>query len=169
MLLKSASSILMNARSVSTLVYIIRDLNSCPLLFCTTTVEEPLTTCALVTRMPLPSTRKPVPPYLTGVFSGERFGRYLKPYFEEIPFLAPYAGAVATSVIVIIVTFLSIIFGELIPKRIALINPEKIAKKAAAPMYFFAKVTHPIVWLLSKTSQGFFKLFSCSCLITCLD
>ncbi len=97
---------------------------------------------------------------LTGVFSGERFGANLKPYIEEIAFLKPYAGAVATSIIVIIVTFLSIIFGELIPKRIALINPEKIAKKAAAPMYFFAKITHPIVWLLSKTSQGFFKLFN---------
>ena len=97
---------------------------------------------------------------LTGVFSGERFGANLKPYIEEIAFLEPYAGAVATSIIVVIVTFLSIIFGELIPKRIALINPEKIAKKAAAPMYFFAKITHPIVWLLSKTSQGFFKLFN---------
>lgn len=97
---------------------------------------------------------------LTGVFSGERFGDNLKPYVEEIAFLKPYAGAVATTIIVIIVTFLSIIFGELIPKRIALINPEKIAKKAAAPMYFFAKITHPIVWLLSKTSQGFFKLFN---------
>src|SRR5215217_4001026 len=97
---------------------------------------------------------------LTGVYSGEKFGADLKPYVEQFDFLQPYADTISTSIIVIIVTFLSIIFGELIPKRIALINAEKIAKKAAPPMYAFAKLTHPIVWLLNKTSNGFFKLFN---------
>jgi putative hemolysin len=97
---------------------------------------------------------------LTGVYSGERFSAYLQPYVERVEFLKPYADTVATSIIVIIVTFLSIIFGELIPKRIALLNAEKIAKKAAAPMYAFAKFTHPIVWLLNRTSNGFFRLFN---------
>ena len=97
---------------------------------------------------------------LTGVYSGERFSAYLQPYIERITFLKPYADTVATSIIVIIVTFLSIIFGELIPKRIALLNAEKIAKKAAPPMYAFAKFTHPIVWLLNRTSNGFFRLFN---------
>ena len=67
---------------------------------------------------------------LTGVYSGERFGEYLQPYIEKIEILQPYARTVATSVVVIIVTFLSIVFGELIPKRIGLLNSEKIAKKA---------------------------------------
>jgi putative hemolysin len=97
---------------------------------------------------------------LTGVYSGERFSAYLQPYVEKIEFFRPYADTIAISIIVIIVTFLSIIFGELIPKRIALLNAEKIAKKAASPMYAFAKATHPIVWLLNKTSNGFFKLFN---------
>ena len=97
---------------------------------------------------------------LTGVYSGERFSAYLQPYVEKIEFFRPYADTIATSIIVIIVTFLSIIFGELIPKRIALLNAEKIAKKAASPMYAFAKATHPIVWLLNRTSNGFFKLFN---------
>ena len=97
---------------------------------------------------------------LTGVYSGEKFGAYLQPFVEQVEVLRPYADGISTSIIVVIVTFLSIIFGELIPKRIALINPEKIAKKAAAPMYAFAKITHPIVWLLSRTSNGFFKLFN---------
>jgi putative hemolysin len=79
---------------------------------------------------------------------------------ERIDLLRNYADTISTSIIVIIVTFLSIILGELIPKRIALINPEKIAKKAAGPMYVFAKFTHPIVWLLNKTSNAFFKLFN---------
>jgi putative hemolysin len=97
---------------------------------------------------------------LTGVYSGERFGAYLQPYVERVEILRPYADTIATSIVVIIVTFLSIIFGELIPKRIALLNAEKIAKKAAPPMYAFARLTHPIVWLLNKSSNGFFKLFN---------
>lgn len=97
---------------------------------------------------------------LTGVYSGERFGEYLQPYIEKIEILQPYARTVATSVVVIIVTFLSIVFGELIPKRIGLLNAEKIAKKAVAPMRVFAKITHPIVWLLNRTSNLFFKLFN---------
>jgi putative hemolysin len=97
---------------------------------------------------------------LTGVYSGERFGAYLQPYVERVEILRPYADTIATSSVVIIVTFLSIIFGELIPKRIALLNAEKIAKKAAPPMYAFARLTHPIVWLLNKSSNGFFKLFN---------
>ena len=74
--------------------------------------------------------------------------------------LLPYAQTISTSIVVIIVTFLSIIFGELIPKRLGLLNAEKIAKMMAGPMRGFAKLTHPIVWLLNKTSNGFFKLFN---------
>src|SRR6185503_18429299 len=81
---------------------------------------------------------------LTGVYSGERFARYLQPSIEKIDFLKPYADTVSTTIIVIIVTFLSIIFGELIPKQIGLLRAERIAKLVAAPMNFFAKVTHPI-------------------------
>ncbi|MBD0284816.1 MAG: hemolysin family protein [Bacteroidota bacterium] len=99
---------------------------------------------------------------LTGVYSGERFGSYLKPFIEQIEPLKPYAGTIATTIIVIIVTFLSIVFGELIPKRIGLLKAEAISKLVAAPMRIFAKVTHPIVWLLNKTSNGFFKIFRIS-------
>lgn len=96
---------------------------------------------------------------LTGVYSGERFGAYLQPLIEQIEPLRTYAKAISTTIVVIIVTFLSIIFGELIPKRIGLLRAEKIAKQVAAPMRVFAKITHPIVWLLNKTSNAFFKLF----------
>lgn len=96
----------------------------------------------------------------TGVYSGEKFSKDLQPVFENIPFFAPYAKTVSTTIIVIIVTFLSIIFGELIPKRLGLINAEKIAKMVAQPMRVFARITHPIVWLLNKTSNLFFKIFN---------
>jgi putative hemolysin len=97
---------------------------------------------------------------ITGVYSGERFGMYLQPSIEKIEVFQPYAETISTTIIVIIVTFLSIVFGELIPKRIGLVNSERIAKAVAGPMKSFAKFTHPIVWLLNKTSNLFFKIFN---------
>ena len=97
---------------------------------------------------------------LTGVYSGEKFGHYLQPYLEQIDFLKPYADTISTVIIVIIVTFLSIIFGELVPKRLGMLRAEKIARFVAGPMNVLSVITHPIVWLLSKISQLFFKLFN---------
>jgi putative hemolysin len=97
---------------------------------------------------------------LTGVYSGERFGRYLEPGLRKISFLEPYAATISTTIVVIIVTFLSILFGELIPKRIGLLKAEKIAKLVARPVRGFAKVTHPIVWTLNKISNLFFRIFN---------
>ena len=97
---------------------------------------------------------------LTGVYSGERFGRYLQPGIEKIEIFAPYAHTISTTIIVIIVTFMTIVFGELIPKRIALIKAERISKMVAGPVYFIARVTHPIVWLLNIVSKMFFRIFN---------
>src|SRR6187402_691058 len=57
---------------------------------------------------------------LTGVYSGDKFAADLQPSIEKIEMLRPYANTISTTIIVILVTFLSIIFGELIPKRIGL-------------------------------------------------
>jgi putative hemolysin len=97
---------------------------------------------------------------LTGVYSGERFSKQLAPSIGKIEALQPYQNTIATTIIVIIVTFLSIIFGELIPKRIGLLRAEKIAKMVATPIKIFAKFTHPIVWTLNKVSNIFFTLFN---------
>jgi putative hemolysin len=97
---------------------------------------------------------------LTGVYSGERFGKMLEPSVAKIELFRPYADTIATIIVVIIVTFLSIIFGELIPKRIGLLNAERISKLVAGPMRGFARFTHPIVWLLNRTSNLFFTIFN---------
>ncbi len=97
---------------------------------------------------------------LTGVYSGERFSVSLKPVIAKIAILEPYAGSIALAIVVIFVTFLSIIFGELIPKQIGLLKAEKIAKTVAGPMKAFARFTHPIVWLLNKVSIIFFRIFN---------
>src|SRR6185436_10908106 len=97
---------------------------------------------------------------LTGVYSGERFSVYLVPFFKNISFLSEYAEGISITIVVILVTFLSILFGELIPKRFGLLRAEKIAKLVAGPIYFFAKMTHPLVWLLNKISNAFFFIFN---------
>jgi putative hemolysin len=97
---------------------------------------------------------------LTGVYSGERFSIYLLPVIEKIEILQPYAHNISIAIVVIVVTFFSIILGELIPKRIGLLRAEKIAKAVAGPMLLFARITHPFVWLLNKTSKLFFTLFN---------
>jgi putative hemolysin len=97
---------------------------------------------------------------LTGVYSGERFSSYLQPYIDQIDVLRPYAATVSTVIIVIIVTFLSILFGELVPKRIAIMNPEKIAKIIARPIKVLSTISYPLVWLLSSLSAAIFKLFN---------
>jgi magnesium and cobalt exporter, CNNM family len=97
---------------------------------------------------------------LTGVYSGERFSVYLIPFFKNIRFLSEYAEGISLTIVVILVTFLSILFGELIPKRFGLLRAEKISKLVAGPILVFAKITHPFVWLLNKISNGFFFIFN---------
>ena len=97
---------------------------------------------------------------LEGVYSAERFNKYLVPTIEKIDFFKPYAATIATVIIVIIVTFLSIVFGELLPKRIAMIKAEKIARGTSRAMYFLSRLTLPIVWLLTQVTNGIFKIFN---------
>src|SRR5271170_2629066 len=65
---------------------------------------------------------------LTGFYSGEKFSADLQPYLEKIPFLHHYAANLSTALILVIVTLMSIILGELIPKRIGLLRAERIAR-----------------------------------------
>jgi putative hemolysin len=96
---------------------------------------------------------------LTGLYTGEKFSAELRPYIAKIPWLRPYATTISITLIVLIVTFLSIIFGELIPKRIGLLRAERIARIVAGPMRLFSRIGYPIVSLLNGTSNLFFFLF----------
>ena len=97
---------------------------------------------------------------LTGVYSGEKFSQYLKPFVESFAFLKPYAATISTVLIVIIVTFLSIILGELVPKRIGLLRAEKIARVVAGPMNALSSIMYPIVWLLNTITALIFKILN---------
>ncbi|HOA37601.1 MAG TPA: hemolysin family protein, partial [Flavihumibacter sp.] len=76
------------------------------------------------------------------------------------PMLAKYANGLGTAVIVILITYFSLVLGELLPKRIGLSSPERIAKLAAAPMGIITKVTYPFIWLLSNSTTLLAKLFN---------
>jgi len=96
---------------------------------------------------------------LTGVYSGEKFSEDLLPHLIQQGIEPELADPLATLIIVVVVTFVSIIFGELIPKRIGLIRAEKLAMAVAGPMRVFAQITYPFVWLLNSSSTLFFKIF----------
>jgi putative hemolysin len=95
---------------------------------------------------------------LTGVYSGDKFGKYLQPFFERFTFTYDYAALISKIIIIAIVTFVSIIFGELIPKKFGLLRAEKIAKVVAAPMNFLTKVMYPFVVSLSSVTNFIFTL-----------
>ena len=97
---------------------------------------------------------------LTGVYSGEKFSAGLRPFVENFAILKPYATTISTVLIVIIVTFLSIILGELVPKRIGLLRAEKIARIVAGPMNALSAIVYPIVWLLNTITALIFKLLN---------
>ncbi|EOR93383.1 Hemolysin containing CBS domains [Arcticibacter svalbardensis MN12-7] len=90
---------------------------------------------------------------LTGIFSGEKLTAEFIFYLNQIPFLAPYAHTLSVIFIVFIITYFSIVFGELIPKRIGLAFPESISMLVASPMNILSAITKPFIWLLAKSSE----------------
>lgn len=89
---------------------------------------------------------------LTGLYSGEAFATDLAVVIGKISFLAPYSLIISKTIIVIIVTYLTLVLGELVPKRLGMKKAERIAKSVAKPMFFISKITLPIIWFLSKST-----------------
>ena len=89
---------------------------------------------------------------LTGLYSGEALAHNFAVIIAQIPALEPYALGIAKTTIVIIVTYLTLIFGELVPKRIGMGCAEKVSMLVAKPMNFLSLISSPFVWLLSKST-----------------
>lgn len=88
-----------------------------------------------------------------GAFGGATLANSLDRFLESIPVLAPYSEALSLSIVVLAITYLSLIIGELVPKRLALSNPEKIAMYVARPMNFLSSVVSPVVTILSVSTD----------------
>ena len=95
---------------------------------------------------------------MTGLYSGEAFAHDFAEYVKLIPFLEPYALGVSETVIVIVVTYLTLILGELVPKRIGMGYAEKVSMLVAKPMNMLAHIASPFVWLLSKSTALIVKM-----------
>ena len=89
---------------------------------------------------------------LTGIFSGDSLARDFSSLLTSLGIGAGTASVLSKAIIVFIVMFLSILLGELIPKRIAMSNPEKVAKALAGLMRFVSWTASPVVWLLAKST-----------------
>jgi putative hemolysin len=90
---------------------------------------------------------------LSGALGGATLSGHLAPLIARIALLEPYANLIALVVVVLLITYFSLVVGELVPKRLALNNPEKTAILVARPMKFLSRLASPVVTFLSKSTD----------------
>lgn len=95
---------------------------------------------------------------LTGIYSGEKIEDDFVRFLERIELLRPYSETLAVTIIVIILTFFSLVLGELVPKRIGLTMPETISRILSFPMYWISVIAAPFIWLLTFTTELLIKI-----------
>jgi putative hemolysin len=95
---------------------------------------------------------------LTGAVTGATVAIMLARFFENIPVLAPYSSSIGLAIGVLVITYFSIILGELVPKRLAIQNPEKVASRFAQPMLLFTRLLAPVVRFLSFSTNMVLRL-----------
>lgn len=95
---------------------------------------------------------------LAGAFGGATISIYLNNYLSGFSFLAPYSDTLSIIIVVLIITYFSLVVGELVPKRIGLNNPEKISVKIARPLLILSRITSPVVSLLSFSTDSLLRL-----------
>lgn len=93
-----------------------------------------------------------------GAFGGETIAKSLSNELKNISVIAPYANSISIFLVVAFITYLSLIIGELVPKRLALNSPEKIAKFVAYPMNVLSEVASPLVILLTISTDWILKI-----------
>lgn len=95
---------------------------------------------------------------LAGAYGGATIAGNLTPFIEAIPFINQWAHQIALFIAVLFITYLSVVIGELVPKQLALVRPEKLAITAAYPMTLVEKVSRPLVWLLDISAAVLLKI-----------
>ena len=95
---------------------------------------------------------------LTGIFSGDKITSDVQLFVEGFIKLKPYADSISVGIVVLVLTFFSLVLGELLPKRIGLNHPESIAKAVAVPMKVVSIITAPFIWLLTISTEFLLKI-----------
>jgi len=96
---------------------------------------------------------------LTGIYSGDKVTDDVRLFLDQYATLQPYSANLSVGIVVVILTFFSLVLGELLPKRIGLNYPEAIAKAVAFPMKVISIITAPFIWLLTISTESMLKLF----------
>ena len=96
---------------------------------------------------------------LAGAYGGATLAHEIERLATAVPALVPYAGIIGVGVVVVGVTFFSLVLGELAPKRIALVHAERIASAVAAPMHFLSSLASPLVRLLGVSTDTVLRIF----------
>jgi len=95
---------------------------------------------------------------MTGALGGATLATFASMQIATIPVLQPYSEAIGFIVVIMTITYFSIVLGELVPKRLAIHNPERIAIASATPMYFMSRVLSPVVKFLSASTELVLRL-----------
>ena len=95
---------------------------------------------------------------LNGVFGGANITTDIKNVLDTYPLVQPYSESIAFGIVVVFITYFSLVLGELIPKRIGMAYAEGIARTMAQPMNILSKITAPFIWLLSSSSTLVLKI-----------
>jgi putative hemolysin len=95
---------------------------------------------------------------LSGVFGGARITSTVEAWLDTMPSLAPFASSIAFTTVVVFTTYLTLVIGELVPKQLALRQPERISAWVAPILLLVARIGSPIVWLLGQSSYFVLRL-----------
>ena len=96
---------------------------------------------------------------VTGMYTGDNLIKPFADLISKIGLDIEYSGIIARFIVVLTITYVTLVIGELFPKKLALNNPEKIASVIISPMNCLKKLFYPLVWLLSISTQGLMSLF----------
>lgn len=96
---------------------------------------------------------------LAGAFGGATIADQLADGLARFPLLAPYSGVISVVMVVLVITYFTLVLGELVPKSFALTQPETISIRISRSMHILAKVTAPLVRLLSSSTRFILALF----------
>lgn len=96
---------------------------------------------------------------ITGMYTGDNLIKPFANLISQTGFDIEYSEIIARVVVVLTVTYVTLVIGELFPKKLALNSPEKIASIIISPMNFLKRLFYPLVWLLSVSTQGLMSLF----------
>lgn len=99
---------------------------------------------------------------LSGAFGGAFLSQEVSALVATVPALEPYSASIGFGLVILVITYFSLVVGELVPKNIALNMPEAVATTFSRPMRFVSKLTAPVVWLLSRSTRVVLRLFRVS-------